>query len=191
MKAALAAYQDSLSYTEELAADDPKKVPIQRDLSLGHENVGRILLKQEDPPAALDHYRRSLAIRKQLAAGDPSNTKLQRDVLQGHNRIGDILHKQDQVQEAIAEYQASHMIAERLAAAEPRNADWQYLSYRQLGRVRELEGNTEGARDMYCQAKKVVSINSELHPTESQWQERLHRLEQHLDDVQGSGACPL
>jgi hypothetical protein len=102
---------------------------------------------------------------KRLAAVDPSSTELQRDVLQGPNRIGELLEKRGQVQEAIAAYQASHLIAEGLADVEPTNDEWRYLAYRQLGRVRELEGNKEEARDTY-QAKKVVLTNSALRPGE-------------------------
>lgn len=187
MKAALAAYQDSLSITKRLADDDPKKVDIQRDLSLGHQNVGHIL-KQEDPQAALDHYRRSLTIADQLAAGDPTNIELQRDVLQGHDRIGDVLEKLGHIPEAIAAYHKSLAIAERLADAEPTNDEWRYLSYRQSGRVQELKGHREEARDMYCRAKSMVQ--SELRQGEPQGQKRLHWLEERLAVVTGSSASP-
>jgi tetratricopeptide (TPR) repeat protein len=188
IEAALEAYQRSLLITKQLAADDPAKVDIQRDLSLGHENIGRILLEQDDLQMALDHYRRSLDIRNQLADLNPSKTELQRDVLTAHDRIGDILYKLDKVQEAIAAYQASHLIAERLAVLEPKNDEWRFISYRQLGRIREFQGDRKGAQDMYCRAKNVVMRNSALHPAEPQWQKRLNWLEQRLAVVQSSAA---
>jgi tetratricopeptide (TPR) repeat protein len=189
--AALDAYRASLAIAERLAAADPADASLQQDLSIRLNESGDALKLQGDLQAALEHYRRSLEIRKRLAADNLSNTELQRGVLEGHDRIGELLNRRGQVQEAIAEYQASHVIAKRLVAAEPTNADWQYLSRRQLGRARELERNKEEARDMYCQAKKVVMTNSTLHPADTRWQERLHWLEQHLNDVQGSGACPV
>jgi tetratricopeptide (TPR) repeat protein len=189
--AGLNAYRASLAIAERLAAADPADASLQQDLSIRLIKSGDALKEQGDLQAALDHYRRSLEIAKQLAADNPSNTELQRGVLEGYDRIGELLNKRGQVQEAIAAYQASHVIAERLAAAEPTNADWQYLSRRQLGRVRELDRNKEEAQDMYCQAKKVVMTNSKLHPSESRWQDRLHWLEQHLNEAQGSGACPF
>jgi tetratricopeptide (TPR) repeat protein len=189
-QAALDACRNSLAIAERLADADPKQASLQQDLSTRLKNCGDALKEQGDLQAALDHYQRSLAIRKQLAADKPSSTELQRDVLLGHSRIGDILDKRGQVQEAIAAYQASHAIAEELAAAEPTNEEWRYLSYRQLGRVRELEGNKEGAQDMYCRAKNVVITNSPLRPAGPQWREQLDWLKQRLVDVQDSGASP-
>lgn len=80
MDAALAAYQASLSIAKRLVADDPKEVPIQRDLFLDYENVGRILLKQHRIDAAADAYRASLAIAERLAAADPADASLQQDL---------------------------------------------------------------------------------------------------------------
>jgi tetratricopeptide (TPR) repeat protein len=189
-QAALDACRNSLAIAERLADADPKQASLQHDLSTRLKNCGDALKEQGDLQAALDHYQRSLAIREHLAAAKPSNTELQRDVLLGHSRIGDILEKRGQVQEAIAAYQASYAIAERLAAAEPTNEEWRYLSYRQLGRVRELEGNKEAAQDMYCRAKNVAVTNSPLRSAGPQWREQLDWLKQRLVDVQDSGASP-
>jgi tetratricopeptide (TPR) repeat protein len=177
---AFQAYHDSLLITQRLYDDDPEKVDIQDDLALGHENIGGILLKQGNPQAALYHYQQSLAIRKQLADEDPSE-----DVLWSHDHIGYTFRQLDQVQAATGEYQASYVIAERLAAADPENATWQYLSYRQLGQVRELEGNAEEALKIYCRAKNV--IQSALPSGKPRWQKQLDWLKERLAAVQGSG----
>jgi tetratricopeptide (TPR) repeat protein len=177
---AFQAYHDSLLITQRLYDDDPEKVDIQDDLALEHENIGGILLKQGNPQAALDHYQRSLAIREQLADEDPSE-----DVLWSHDHIGYTFKQLDQVQAATGEYQASYVIAERLAAADPENATWQYLSYRQLGQVRELEGNAEEALKIYCRAKNV--IQSALPPGKPRWQKQLDWLKERLAAVHGSG----
>ena len=107
-----------------------------------------------------------------------------------HDRIGDVLEKLGQVQEAIAAYQDSFVLAKQLAETEPMNDKWQSAYYRQLGRIRELENNTDKAIEMYCQAKSVIMKSSALRPGESWVEEQLDWLEQRLAVVQGAGGSP-
>lgn len=189
MHEALNAYRTSLDIANELTACDPANGIFQHATALYYEDVGRVLLNQEGPQAALYHYQRSLEVRKQIADVDPSTTKL-RDVFEGHNRIGELLEQGDQRQDAISAYQASREIAEHLVDSDPENAEWRYLLYRQSGRVRQLQKDNEGARHMYCQAKNIAMMNSEVNPDDHQWKKRLYWLQQRLEDLQGSGGCP-
>ena len=187
---ALDAFRASLAIAERLATTHPEDVSLQRELSMRLKSVGDALKEQNELQAALNYYRRSLAIRERLAAGNPLSTKFHGDLLVSHDRIGDVLEKLGQLQEAIAAYQDSFVLAKQLAATDPTSDKWQSAYYRQLGRIRELEKNTDKAIEMYCQAKSVIMKSSAIRQGESWAEEQLDWLEQRLAAGLGASGSP-
>ena len=62
-----------------LAKADPGNAGWQRDLSVSHDKIGRLMELQGKLPEALLHYRKDLIIAEQLAASDPTNMGWQKD----------------------------------------------------------------------------------------------------------------
>ena len=190
---ALGSYQASLAITKRLVADDPEKLPLQHDLRLSLENVGRVLLKRGQPRDAVQHYQHSAAVLDQLAAAEPANIELKRGLIWTYERIGNLLDQQGQRDAARAAYRASHAIAESLATAEPTNAEWKYLSYRELGLIRESEGKAKQAGELYCLARDMaedsLSHSSGADATRRQWKKRKDWVDDHLAVVQDRGAA--
>ena len=58
---------------------DPGNAGWQRDLSVSHDKIGRLLEQQGNPREAIEHYRQDLEIAERLAARDPSNAGWQKD----------------------------------------------------------------------------------------------------------------
>lgn len=58
---------------ERLAVTDPGEVLWQANLSAAHYNIGEVLAKQGNFPAALAAYQASLSISERLAKADPGN----------------------------------------------------------------------------------------------------------------------
>jgi hypothetical protein len=93
--AGLAAYRAALAIREQLAAGDAGNVRWQREIALGHAEIGDILRRQGQWGPALDAYRAAVTTWENLAAAAPSDQQLQQDLLMGDQRVGDMLLKQE------------------------------------------------------------------------------------------------
>ena len=78
----------------------------QRELSVSHNNVGRVLQAQGRLQEALAEYQADKRIMQELTARDPDNAGWRRDLSVSHNNVGGVLQAQGRLQEALAEYEA-------------------------------------------------------------------------------------
>ena len=90
LAAALTCYQASHEVFERLARADPGNAGWQRDLSVSHNKIGDVQLRQGDLAAALTSYQDLVGDQERLARSDPANAGWQRDLSISHERIGDV-----------------------------------------------------------------------------------------------------
>jgi tetratricopeptide (TPR) repeat protein len=141
-----------LAIAERLAAADATNTGWQRDLSVGHNQVGYVLEAQGDLAGALTAYRAAVAIRERLAAADATNAVWQRDLSVSHERVGRVLEAQGDLGGALTAYRAGLAIRERLAAADATNTEWQRDLWIACWRVADaLEGSGDPTADEWWQ----------------------------------------
>ena len=118
----------------------------QRDLSVSHNKVGDVLLKQDDLDGALIMYQDSLVLAQRMALIDPSNTGWKRDLATSQERIGDALFAKGELERALNAYRESLGTSERLALSDPSNASGQRDLFTSYWRMADLTDKI-GAKD--------------------------------------------
>jgi tetratricopeptide (TPR) repeat protein len=76
---ALKSFREVLAIRERLAQADKGNAGWQRDLSVSHDKIGRLLEKDGRLAEAMPHYEADLAIAERLAALDRANAGWQKD----------------------------------------------------------------------------------------------------------------
>jgi tetratricopeptide (TPR) repeat protein len=128
--------------TKTLAGQDKTNSGWQRDLSVGYERIGDVLVAQGKLQEALEAYQQSLKIRQTLAEQDKTNSSWQSDLSVSYQRVGEILAAQGDLVGALKNYRDEFAITEKLASQDPTNADSQNAA----------------AWSRYCVAKVLIRI---------------------------------
>ena len=168
------------------AAADPANTEWQRDLSIGHDQLGDVARTAGDLAAATAAYQAALDIRTRLAAADPANTEWQRDLSISHNRLGDVARTAGDLAAATAAYQASLDMTTRLAAADPANTEWQRdlsISHNRLGDVARMAGDLAAATAAYQADLDIATRLAAADPVNTEWQRDLSVSHERLGDV--------
>ena len=170
------AYRAALAVRERLAAEDPGNVDRQRNLSISHDNIGKVLNARGDMVGAERAHRASLAVAEQLVAIDPSNARWQRDLAISHMNIGRLLSAQGNLTGAERAYRASLARSEDLARSAPGDVQLQRdvsISLDGLGRVLHAQGNLTGAEQAYRGSLAVAERLVHSDPNNVEWQRDL------------------
>jgi hypothetical protein len=96
-----------------------------REISVGLERHGDVLVAQGNLPEALKSFRDGLAIRDRLAKADPGNAGWQRDFAISYSKLGDVFTKRDKAEDAIHNYRFALAIMNRLTTVDATNLRWQ------------------------------------------------------------------
>ena len=126
-----------------------------RDLSVSHDRIGDVLVRQGNLPEALASYRAGMAIAERLAGTDAGNADWQRDLSVSRNKIGDVLVRQGNLPEALDSYRAGMAIRERLAGTDAGNSDWQRDLI--VSCVKIAEASPDDAQDMLTRAGAIAN----------------------------------
>ena len=159
--------------TERATAGTPEA---QRNLSIFHAHVAKVLFAQEDLEAASQHFLDSVAIDERLASGNPENLERQRDLAVSLDNVGDVLIHQSNFPGALRYFRRGLAIRERVAATDLTNAFWQRDIVASLNRIsnillaqNDLELSLQSARDSLERVKALVKKD----PNNAGWQRDL------------------
>jgi tetratricopeptide (TPR) repeat protein len=188
---ALASYRASRGIVQELAADDPGDIELQRDLSIGYANIGDVLMAQGNLSAAAESYKANLAIAARYAAAYPNDALWQRHVSISYRVLGSVRKAQGNIVSALANYDASLPLAERLAALDSDNAQWQADL---AAGLYEIATVATGARrtDAIGRALQIVDElkrRNALPPEQAAWPEKLRQMLAAVPGVTSSSAA--
>jgi tetratricopeptide (TPR) repeat protein len=119
---ALAAYQEMLRISRDLAALDNSSAQAKRDLSVSLDSVGGRLAELGNATEALAAFQESLQISRVLAKLDPTSAQAKRDLSVSLDNVGGRLAEIGKATEALAAYQESLQICRDLAALDNTSA---------------------------------------------------------------------
>jgi serine/threonine protein kinase len=193
---ARAAYEASLAARVDLARSSPTLTD-QRELMIGHSELGLILERQYELDSAARELRAALAIAERHARAEPQVTKWQRDVGVAHERVGDVLILLGERDAALAEFRVSLDVGARLAAQDPSNADWQRrlsVSHERVGSLLLDRGDLDGALAAMTACRQIRITLAARDATNSRWQRDLSVAHNKLGDVllaKGNAAAAL
>jgi tetratricopeptide (TPR) repeat protein len=145
---ALAAHEEGLAISRQLAGSNPTNTQHQLDLSTDLEAVADIRLRSPDTVGALAAYEGSLAIRRRISDADQNNRKLQQDLSVTLEKIGDLRQSEKNDAAALALYEESLDIRHTLADCEKVNVQRQWdvlLTLKKVANAKLNASDTCGA----------------------------------------------
>ena len=126
--AALRSYHAAFDLATQLIQQEPMRWEWQRELAVGHNNVGSILQAQGKLSEALREYAQSRDIRLRLTKHDPANTAWQRDLSVSHTNVGGVLFRLQRLDDALQSCQAARDLRQKCLIADSLRVD----NYREL-----------------------------------------------------------
>ncbi len=189
---ALTAYQASMGIVKTLAACDPSDAmwsQLQYDLSVSHERVGAVRLKQGDLARALTAFQASMEIIMAMAASDPSNAEWQRQLSVSHNKVGDVRLAQGDLAGALTAFQAAMDEIKALATSDTSNAAWQRdlsFSFKRLADVYRHQGEKHKAVEHAEQSLQIDERLAAMDPSNATWQEDVELSREVVARLKGS-----
>jgi tetratricopeptide (TPR) repeat protein len=190
LDAALVLYKQALEVRRVLASD-LTNAQAQRDLSLSHERVANVLLKQERWPEAREAYEESLSVAQQLVDKEPANPQWHRELAIAQHNVARTLEGEGRWDEALHTYEAALATIDKLAQG-PSDAgvlEDLMARYSNLAEFHERKGNRAEAQRNYCQAKAAALLLIELEPENGKWHERDLWLEERLQATRDKTAA--
>jgi serine/threonine protein kinase/tetratricopeptide (TPR) repeat protein len=153
---ALRSYRNALGLLEALAAKEPGKRDVQRELAASYEGLGDVLYAKDELPEGLKDYEKALVIRRQLVAQEPANIPLRRELAGLYSHMGDIKglpgsSNLGDMPGALAAHRESLRLREELAASDPNNHEDQFGlagAVSSVGFVSNAAGDTNGAIEL-------------------------------------------
>jgi tetratricopeptide (TPR) repeat protein len=113
----LAAQEESLVISRQLAESDPSNTNYQFDVSTKLEGIANMKLRSGDAARALTIYGESLALRRSLAGANRASKKLQQAICNTLEKMGDIKHVTKDDASALVVYEESLGLRRRLVEA--------------------------------------------------------------------------
>ncbi|MFT3694273.1 MAG: serine/threonine-protein kinase [Kofleriaceae bacterium] len=172
---ALEYLKTSFEIRKRLAAQHRDQATL-RDLMVGYTDLGLVLARKRDIPAALGMLdaARDLAIKE--ADADPAGTAWQRDVAMAHERIGETLLLKGDTDDALAEYEQNLDVMKKLGASDSANADWQRrlaTAYDRVGSTLLDLGRADEALPALETSRAMKRDLAKRDPTNLRWQRDL------------------
>ena len=156
-------------------------------MSISHNKIGDLLVRQGKLPHALAAYKTALAIAKHLATADPGNADGSATCPSRISKIGHVLRAQGNLLDALATFKIFLTMAEGLATADPGNADWQRdvaIGNERLGEIYSEQENSMEERKAFERAlgayeelitRNPGDVQSQVYSVVPRW--RLSRLD--------------
>jgi tetratricopeptide (TPR) repeat protein len=116
---ALDYYQRSMALRAKSAQLDPNDVIAQRDLSIAHDRIARMLRLDGKTMQAIDEYRAAESIRQQLLDKDPRSATAQRDLAATRLFIGQCYSNLKRYEDALPEYEQFAATMRALLSEDP------------------------------------------------------------------------
>ena len=186
LKAAKQSFERAKSLVEALVERDAAYSGWQRDLSVCHNRIGNVLLKQGDDSGALTAYQTGLKITEALAARDSANAVWQEDLSLSHEKIGDMLLARGDNQDALVSHRKSLEIREALIKRDPANSRWQgnlAVSREKIGDVMVAQNDNPGALAAHRESLKIREALAARDPANTLWQRALSVCQNKLGDM--------
>jgi tetratricopeptide (TPR) repeat protein len=172
IKAALSAYEEYLSISERLAADDPGNDSKQREIAVARNRVGSVWETQGRYAEAQAAYEASLAINKRLTDQDPDNTRWQRDLAVTYSRLGTVFAAQNHLAEAREANETCLAITSRMAERHPNNDELQRelaVAHGRRGDELVAEGDLAEALIAHEKYRMISRRLAEQDPANAVW----------------------
>ena len=169
-----------------LAEADKTNAQLQRDLSIGFNNLGDVSVAAGDLASAKRWFEQGLAIRRQLAEADKTNAQLQRDLSISFNKLGEVSVAAGDLAAAKRWFEQGLTIRRQLAEADKTNAQLQRdlsISFDRLGNVSVAAGDLAGAKRWFEQGLAIARKLAEADETNAQLQRDLSISFNKLGDV--------
>jgi serine/threonine protein kinase/tetratricopeptide (TPR) repeat protein len=191
---ALAAFRESLTLREALAAEAPADLDRQSAVAVSQSRLGNVLYLQGEMAAAKALYEKVLETRRRLAAADRNNLRWQKDLVNAHLNMGDVHWAGGDVAGAVADYQEAAILAERLVRRDPDNLDW--LDRRcnaliDLGGAHLANGDRGAALDALKPAQALAQRQTSLDPRNANWAGLLLYASASLADIRADTSKPV
>jgi serine/threonine protein kinase len=172
---ALESYRKALAIRQSLAATEPAKVEIKRELAGSYDRIGDMLQLTHHLAEALAHYRQALQLRQELALQQPDNLSIQRELAGSYELIGDVLVKNGDGSGALENFRQFFRIAQSLAAREPTSLHRRYLalSYGKLSTGLAMIGEWAAAIERARQSLEMLRQLAESEPNNARAQREL------------------
>jgi tetratricopeptide (TPR) repeat protein/tRNA A-37 threonylcarbamoyl transferase component Bud32 len=161
-------YRQALAFATGLAADDPRDVQAQRDLSRATELVAKTL-RDSDPARAAGLYRKALAISETLLQLSPDNIDARRDQALGYVGLAHALRQLGQAPEALAMLRQALAAQQAIAALDPARTTFHRemrFTYGETGAALQARHDETGALANYHQALAVTEKLLADHPSD-------------------------
>ena len=173
VKAALAAYRESLDIMHALAARDAANTFYQSNLLVSLNKVGKVLAQHGDLAGALAVHQEELGINRALAAKNPNDGEQQRDLSVSLTYIGDLMARQGDLAGALAAFREALVTARALTAKDPDNTERQRdvsVTLGDIGNVLAAQGDSAGALAARREALGIARTLAGKDPGNTQWQ---------------------
>ena len=171
----LAYYRKSVALREQMIAEHPNDVTVQRDLMIAYGHVGDstgspFLLSTGDPHGALVWYRKAAQIAETMAASDPSDNQAHTDLGVILMRIGSVLEAPAEARESLAALDRSAAILDRVTGENQANASTasqMTLLYEYKARRQTTLGDFASARQSFERSAAICDTVLKQHPQPS------------------------
>jgi class 3 adenylate cyclase/tetratricopeptide (TPR) repeat protein/predicted Ser/Thr protein kinase len=172
---ALAAFEEGLSISRQLADAKPQIGEYLRDVTIGWDRLGDVRLALGQTNEALPAYQQSLEICRVLVHKSP-DSRARRDLWQALDKLGRVSLKLGSTAEAATYYDEALALATQLAEESPQDAVAERdlgLCYERIGDLRMLQGRHEAARDAYVKAMQLSEKEAAARPDDPDVQRSL------------------
>lgn len=169
-------YFESLAIREELAAEAPEDIILQRDLSSAYFRIAGRLARVGDNQGALDFYLRALSIRKILLEKDPETGRAKRDLANAHLFLSQTYVALNNMEAATEHCQQCISIYKKRVLDSPKAVRPQFnlaLGLYMSGNIDFQIGNWELARTSYLEFNSVIESLSNAKPENTKYRQYL------------------
>ncbi|MCH8824114.1 MAG: protein kinase [Planctomycetes bacterium] len=179
-------YFEYLAISEELAAETPGDIILQRDLSIAYFRIAGRLARVGDNQGALDFYLRALGIRKILLEKDPDTGRAKRDLASAHLFLSQTYVALNNMEAATEHCQQCISIYKKRVLDSPKAVRPQFnlaLGLYMSGNIDFQIGNWEQARTSYLEFNSVIEPLSNSRPKITKYRQYLAVSFSSLGDV--------
>ncbi len=188
--AAMAAYQEMLDIAKLRSSNDPTQPTQQREVAVGHEKIGELLVESADFEAGRRALQQALEIRRCLAELEPAQLGWLRDLAISQERMGGLLTKTGKLRQAENTYQDAVRIRQRLVDDDPGNQVWRselVACWTKIGELRQQLGDFTTAVEAHRTALAGLEELTRCFPENARYGRELHRLRGQVSEMLAEG----
>jgi tetratricopeptide (TPR) repeat protein len=176
MKAAQAAYEESLVLAQQVVNSDPSVAAWQVGLGASHFYVGDMKRRNGDLDGALEHFRKYQDIGRLLVERDPKNVEYKLELSYGHSNIAAILSAQRKFDDARRELERTRDIQTEIAKLKPDDRAIQTSranNFNRLGVMLQRLGDYPGAVSSFESELAIYRQLASADPQNTQFKRRV------------------